>query len=325
MTQPLGAVDGTFAGTDPHAVYSLELSEIGPPHIPALAELPDIGPHATGLGNVAANISLPFELRTYGWQLQRGDRISSTDQHRAIAHQDSVIQALVDVAQDDDVPEVSVRLPGPVTVMVEGMLPSGQRILRDQGARHDVAAAWVDAVENLTSRIHSVIGAQTTIFVHEPQAEQAVEGKIRSVSGADVERSLDINEVRAMWQQAATTNATVLIDTTAGLSSTAAEVGSVALASPVGRTHQAERTWELVNAALSAERPVALYLSRQNEPKRFAESFVDQYLDWGLPPEGIDYLRLTSRFTMGSEQTVGPSLEWLRIVAEHVPGYLSTL
>ena len=76
MTQPIGVVEGTFAGTDPHAVYALELSEIGSPHIPALAELPDVGPHATGLGKIAANISLPFELRTYGWQLQRGDRIS---------------------------------------------------------------------------------------------------------------------------------------------------------------------------------------------------------------------------------------------------------
>lgn len=325
MTQPIAVVTGTFAGTDPHAVYALELSEIGSPHIPALAELPDVGPHATGLGNIAANISLPFELRTYGWQLQRGDRISSTDQHRATAHRDSVIQALVDIAQHDDVPEVSVRLPGPVTTMIDGMLPSGQRILRDPGARYDVAAAWVDAVENLTSRIHDVIGAQTTIFVQEPQAHQAIKGRIRSVSGADVERALDLNEVRSMWQQAVTTGATVLIDTTTELAATAAEVGSVALALPTERTHQAEGTWELVDSLISAEKPVALYVPHHGDPNRFAEGFIHQYLDWGLQPESIGNLRLTSRFEMGSEQTVGPGLEWLRTMAEHAPGYLSTL
>ena len=236
-----------------------------------------------------------------------------------------MIQALVDIAQHDDVPEVSVRLPGPVTTMIEAMLPSGQRILRDPGARYDVAAAWVDAVENLTSRIHDVIGAQTTLFVQEPQAGQAVEGRIRSVSGADVERALDRNEVRSMWQQAANTDATVLIDTTPELAATAAEVGSVALALPTGRTHQAERTWELVDSLVSAKQPVALYLPRHGDPNRFAEEFIHQYLDWGLPPEGICYLRLTSRFEMGSEQTVGPGLEWLRTMAEHAPGYLSTL
>ena len=325
MTQPIGVVDGTFAGTDPHAVYRLQLSEIGPPHIPALAELPQIGPHATDLGKIAANIALPMELRTYGWQLQRGDRISSPDQHRAIRHRDTILQAIVDVAQDQDVPEVSVSLPGPVTTSVWGMLPSGQRILRDAGARHDIAAAWADAAEHLVTRIREVIGARTTIIVQEPVAAQAVDGKIRSVSGADLERALDIHEVRGMWQLAAATEATVLIDTSLELSLTAAEVGSVLLPWPSGRSQQTEQTWELVDALVSKETPVGLQVPQHTEPKRFAEHFIQQYLDWGLAPSGLDQLRLVCTFDRASEFVVGTTLESLRTVADHAAGYLTSL
>src|SRR5699024_5040153 len=113
LTHPIGVVDGTFAGTDPHAVYALQLNELGAPHIPALVELPDVGPHATGLGKVIANMGLPFELRPYGWQLQRGTRRNAAIQLRAVSHRNSIIQAMADVAADDDVPAVSVRLAGP--------------------------------------------------------------------------------------------------------------------------------------------------------------------------------------------------------------------
>lgn len=325
MTHPIGVVDGTFAGTDPHAVYALQLSEIGPPHIPALAELPDVGPHATGLGKVIANMSVPFDLRPYGWQLQRGQRISSGDQLRAISHRDSVIQALVDVAEDTQLPEVSVRLLGPVATIISGMLPSGQRILRDPGARTDIAAAWADAVDNLTARIYDVVGAKTTILVQEHDAEQAVNGKIRSVSGADIERALDVNEVRAMWQLAAQTDATVYIETTAGLAATAAEVGSVALNWPTGRNQQTEQTWEMVDGLVAAERPVALDLPRGTDPERFAEQFIQQYLDWGLEPSGLDHLRLLQRFHCDSDIAVGAGLEWLRTVADHAAGYITTV
>ena len=325
MTQPTGVVDATFAGTDPHAVYALQLSEFGPPHVSALAELPAVGPHATGLGKVAASSSLPMELRTYGWQLQRGNRISSADQRRARTHRDSIIQAFVDVTQGAHIPEVSVRLPGPVTTVIEAMLPSGQRIVRDHGARQDVAGAWAEAVAELTSRIHDVIGAQTTIFVQEPQAQRAVDGKIRSVSGADVERALDISEVRSMWQLAAHTDATLLIDTTAGLASTAAEVGSVAMELPVGRTQRTEETWELVDSLVSAETPVGLYLPHNTTPELFAEDFIQQYLDWGLTPAGLEHVRLTLQLVSGAEREVGTGLEWLRTVAEHAAGYLATL
>lgn len=325
MTQPIGVVDGTFAGTDPHAVYRTQLAEIGRPHIPALAELPDVGPHATGLGKVAANIGLPMELRSYGWQLQRGERISSGDQHRAISHRDTILQAIVDIAQNQDVPDVAVRVLGPVTTSVAGMLPSGQRILRDAGARHDVGIAWVEALEHLVDRVRAVVGARTTIIVDEPRAAQAVKGTIRSVSGADVERAIDVSEVRAMWQRAAAIDATVLIETSGQLISTAAEVASVALPWPTGRTQQTEKTWEMVDALTSGHKPVGLQLPQHDEPKRFAEQFVQQYLDWGLAPQRLDQLRLLCTFDRAAERFVGARLESLRTMADHTGEYLTSL
>lgn len=325
MTQPIGVVDGTFAGTDPHAVYALQLAEIGPPHIPTLAELPAVGPRATGLGKVVASMGVPFDLRPYGWQLQRGQRITAVDQLRAVSHRDSVIQALVDVAEDTHLPEVAVRLLGPVETIVSGMLPSGQRILRDPGARADIAAAWADAVEHLTSRIRDVVGAKTTVIVQDHIAEHAVQGKIRSVSGADVERALDVNEVRAMWQLAADTDATVYIETAEGLAGTAAEVGSVVLKWPTGRNQRTEQTWEMVDGLVSAQTPVALQLPRGTDPERFAEELIQQYLDWGLEPVGLEHVRLVQQFHAESDMVVGRGLEWLRTVADHAAGYITTV
>lgn len=325
MTHPRGVVDGIFAGTDPHAVYKLQLSEIHPPHIPALAELPAVGPHATGIGKVIANIGLPFELRSYGWQLQYGERITSADQRRAQSHRDSIIQALVDVAEDQPVSEVSVRLLGPVTTMINGMLPSGQRILRDPGARRDIAAAWAEALHALTERIHAVIGAHTTVFIQEDQAQQAIDGQVRSVSGVDLERALDRTEVRSMWAQAAIPDATVLFESSTELSATAAEVGSVALDWPTGSSEATESTWELIDKLTSAETPVALHISPRGEPKRYAETLIQQYLDWGLSPSGLEHVRLVRRFAAEPERTVGAGLEWFITATEHAAQYLTTL
>lgn len=326
MTHPIGVVDGAFAGTDPHAVYARQLAEIGPPHVPALAELPAVGPHANGLGKVIANMGLPFELRTYGWQLQHGDRITSVDQRRAIAHRDILIQALVDVAEDAAVPEISVRLLGPVATIIAGMLPSGQRILHDAGARRDVAAGWAAALDNLTARVRDVVGAHTTVFVQEQQAEQAVHGTIRSVSGVDVERAIDHSEIRSMWELAVSVDATVLFETSPGLWATAADVGSVAVDWPTGRSTQTERTWQLVDELVTAEKPVALHVPWQGEPKRRAEELLQQYFDWDLPSAGLEHVRLSHRISeQDSDHTVGARLEWLRTLVEQAGGYLTTL
>lgn len=325
MTGPTAIVDGTFSGTNPHASYRLQLQEIGPPHIPALVELPQVGPHATGLGKVVANLSLPFELRSYGWQLQRGQRRTAVDQRRAISHRNSVIQALADVAQDTEVPDVSVRLVGPVETMISGMLPSGQRILRDAGARAEIAAAWADGAANLAEKIYEVVGARTTLLVQEPTAHTAVDGKIRSVSGADLERALEMHEVRTAWQLAVEVEATVLIETNARLRNTAAEAGGVLMAWPTGKSGNTERAWELIDGLLTAETPVALRLARGGNPERYAEELIHQYVDWGLDPTGLEYLRLLHRLNSESEVAVGAGLERLRTIADHAAGYASTL
>lgn len=325
MTHPLGVVDGTFAGTDPHAVYALQLNELGAPHIPALVELPDVGPHATGLGKVIANLGMPFELRPYGWQLQRGERRNAAIQLRAVSHRNSIIQAMADIAADDDVPAVSVRLLGPVSLLVDAMLPSGQRILRDAGARTDVAAAWAEGASDLIARIHSVLGARVSLFVQEHRADDVVNGTIRSASGADIERAVDISEIRSYWQQAAELDAEVFFETPVALLADAAQVGSVALHWPVGRSNQTEQTWELIDRLLSADNPVALHLQRRRDAERYAEELIQQYLDWGLDPANLEHVRLVYQFNLETEVAVGSGLEALRTIAGHAGGYASSL
>lgn len=325
MTQPVGLVDGTFAGTDLHAVYALQLSEIGAPHLPALAELPEVGPHATGLGKVIANLNLPFELRSYGWQLQRGDRISAIDQLRATSHRDSTIQALADVAEHTPVPELSVRLLGPIALMTSGWLPSGQRILRDPGARADIAGAWAEAAATLVRRIRTVLGAEPTVLVQEHTAQQAVDGQVRTASGAGFERSVDIAEVRDTWQLISQQDATVLIEAPADLVTTAAEVTGLVLDWPQGRNRAIEQTWERVDRLVQAETPVALHLEHRANPERYAEELIQQYLDWGLPFDGLGQLRLVQRFHAEPESQAGAKLQWLRAVADHAGEYAASL
>ena len=325
MTHPIGVVDGRFAGTDPHAVYALQLNELGAPHIPALVELPDVGPHAHGLGKLLANLNLPFELRPYGWQLQRGERRNAADQLRAISHRNSIIQAMADVAADDDVPAVSLRLLGPVSLLVDAMLPSGQRILRDPTARTDLAAAWAEGVADFIARIHSVLGARVCLFVQEHRAHDVINGTIRSVSGADVERAVDISEIRSYWQQAAELDAEVFFDTPYELLADAAQVGSVVLDWPVGRSNQTEQTWELIDGLVSAENPVALHIQRRRDTERYAEELIQQYLDWGLDPAALEHVRFVYQFNADAEVAVGAGLEALRTIADHAGGYASSL
>lgn len=322
---PIGLVDGTFAGTDPHSVYTLQLEEIGAPHQIALAELPEVGPHASGVGKVAANLSLPFELRSYGWQLQRGDRISSIDQLRAVSHRDSIIQALADVAADRTMPTVTVRLLGPVSMMISGWLPTGQRILRDSGARADITEAWAQAASSLVMRIRAVLGTAATIIIQEHDAQQAVAGRIRSASGADFEQSLDIAEVRSVWQTATAQTPTTLIETSSELLETATQVSGVLLNWPTGRSGATERTWELVDKLLQDETPVALHVERRENPKRYAEELIQQYLDWGLEPSGLEQINLVRQFHAEPEMEIGAGLQDLRVLAEHAAGYAASV
>ncbi len=325
MTHPIGLVDGTFAGTNPHAVYTLQLNELGAPHIPALVELPDVGPHATGLGKVIANLGLPFELRPYGWQLQRGERRNAAIQWRAVAHRNSIIQAMADVAADDDVPAVSIRLLGPISLLIEAMLPSGQRILRDAAARTEVAAAWAEGTSELIARIHSVLGARVSLFVQEHRADDVVNGTIRSASGADLERAVDISEIRSYWQQVAELDAEVFFETPAAVLPDAAQIGSVAVHWPVGRDDQTEQTWELIDKLLSTDNPVALHLQRRPDAERYAEELIQQYLDWGLDPVNLEHVRFVYQFNSETEVAVGSGLEALRTIAGHAGGYANSL
>lgn len=325
MTTPVGLVDGTFAGTDLHAVYELQRNEIGAPHIPALVELPDVGPHATGFGKVAANLSVPFELRSYGWQLQHGARISASDQLRAASHRDSAIQAMADVAADDAVPEVSVRLLGPVALMMSGWLPSGQRILRDAGARDDIAGAWAEGAATLIARIRAVLGAAPTILVDERQAHLAVNGQVRTASGASFERSIDVSEVRSYWESAVAQEASVLLETSDELVETAADVSGIMLDWPQGRNRTTERTWQRVDGLVQAGSPVALQVEHHDNPERYAEELVEQYLDWGVSHKGLEHVYFVRRFDRAGELETGSGLQWLRVLVDHAAGYAATL
>lgn len=322
MSQPIAVLDATWAGTDPHAVYRLQFGEISPPHSVALAEMPAVGPNATGLGKIAGIMSQPWELRPYGWQLQTGQRITNKDQLRARSHLHSTIQALSDVAQDRPVTNVTVRLQGPIATMTTGMLPSGQRIIGDHGARQHVVEAWAEGTTQLATTIEQILGATTTVLVEEHSAQQAIEGTLRTVAGADVERALDRAEVVEAWELLGSLEPTVLIDTTQQLHPIAAANGSIITQWPTGRTQHTEDTWQRIAQAVDAHQPVGVRLQDRTDAEYYAEELIDQYVDWGLPLAGLGHVRMIQSITHEhTELQAGRRLQHFQATVNHAAQY----
>jgi hypothetical protein len=191
---------GSWPGEDPVEAARIIRGELGSPHLPFLAELPDRGVGSDALGRTASLlVEMAVDVQPFGWRLV--DR-PGKDFRRAASALSTDINVLADVAGSEDVPapEVKVQLVGPMTLAAGLHLHNGERALIDFGARRDVAASLAAGVAGYLSRVKAAVpGARLVVQLDEPDIAAVLAGTIPTSSGYRTLRAVAGQEARESW------------------------------------------------------------------------------------------------------------------------------
>ena len=175
--------------------------ELGSPHMPFLAELPDRGVGSDSLGRTASLlVEMAVDVQPYGWRLV--DR-PGKDFRRAASALSTDVNVLADVAGAEDSPaaEIKVQLVGPLTLAAGLHLHNGERALIDYGARRDVAASLAAGVGGFLSRVAMAVpGARLVVQLDEPDIAAVIAGTIPTSSGYRTLRAVGGQEVTESWR-----------------------------------------------------------------------------------------------------------------------------
>lgn len=175
--------------------------ELGSPHVPFLAELPDRGVGSDALGRTASLlVDLAVDVQPFGWRLV--DR-PGKDSRRAASALSTDINVLADVAGAEETParDVKIQLLGPLSLAAGLHLHNGERSLLDYGARRDIAASLAAGVAEHLARISSAVpDAQVMVQLDEPDIAAVLAGTIPTSSGYRTLRAVGGQEVTEAWK-----------------------------------------------------------------------------------------------------------------------------
>lgn len=192
---------GPWPGEDPVEATRIIRGELGSPHLPFLAELPDRGVGSDALGRTASLlVEMAVDVQPYGWRLV--DR-PGKDFRRAASALSTDINVLADVAgaEDTSAPEIKVQLLGPLSLAAGLHLHNGERSLIDYGARRDVAASLAAGVGSHLSRVSAAVpGARLVVQLDEPDIAAVLAGTIPTSSGYRTLRAVGGQEVTESWR-----------------------------------------------------------------------------------------------------------------------------
>ncbi|GAB3187656.1 uroporphyrinogen decarboxylase/cobalamine-independent methonine synthase family protein [Nesterenkonia suensis] len=199
----LAAAGGVMPGTDAlRSAEHLETELTG--HLPALAELPCRGHHASLHGRAISLLTeLPAELTSYGWRLV--DR-PGADHRRALQLLRADVDTLADVrgaraeaGVDDHPAELLLHVLGPVSLAAQLALPGGEKVLVDHGARRDLAESLAAGIQDHLEHVRrSCSPAALHVVLHEPDHARVRSGSVPTVSGYRTIRALPRDETRRM-------------------------------------------------------------------------------------------------------------------------------
>ncbi len=295
---------GPWPGEDPVEAAKIIRGELGSPHLPFLAELPDRGVGSDAVGRTASLlVELAVDVQPYGWRLV--DR-PGKDFRRAVSALATDINILADVAGAEEKPaaEVKVQLVGPLSLAANLHLHSGERALLDYGARRDLAASLAAGVGLYLSRVSAAVpGARLAVQVDEPDIAAILAGTIPTSSGYRTLRAVGTSEARESWR--------VVLD--ALRSAGAAEIviavpeieapfeqilaaGADGIAVPLKAL--TSRQWEQLAGAVESDKRLwlgALDVAGSSLP-RVADCVEAVWRPWrqlGLPAESLSALRVT--------------------------------
>jgi len=192
---------GPWPGQDPVEATRIIRGELGSPHLPFLAELPDRGVGADAIGRTASLlVDLAVDVQPHGWRIV--DR-PGRDLVRARSALSTDINVLADIAGEEDsaAEEFKVQLRGPLSLAAGLHLHNGERALIDYGARRDIAASLAAGVGAHLAKVSAAVpGARLVVQLDEPDIASVLAGTIPTSSGYRTLRSVAGQEVTELWR-----------------------------------------------------------------------------------------------------------------------------
>lgn len=192
---------GPWPGEDPVEAARIIRGELGSPHLPFLAELPDRGVGSDALGRTASVLEgLAVDAQPFGWRLV--DR-PGKDLTRARSALSTDINVLADVigAEDSPAADLKLQLRGPLSLAAGLHLHNGERALIDHGARRDLSASLAAGVGAHLARLATAApGARLVVQLDEPDIAAVMAGTIPTSSGYRTLRSVAGSEVTESWR-----------------------------------------------------------------------------------------------------------------------------
>ena len=294
---------GPWPGEDPVEAARIIRGELGSPHLPFLAELPDRGVGSDALGRTASLlVELAVDVQPYGWRLV--DR-PGKDSRRAASALSTDINVLADVAGGEEIPasELKVQLMGPLSLAAGLHLHNGERALIDYGARRDIAASLAAGVGSYLSRVSSAVpGAKLVVQLDEPDIAHVLAGTIPTSSGYRTLRAVGGQEVTESWQ--------LVIEALRAAGAVEIVIAVPEVEAPIDRIVTAgadgvalplkaltSRQWEQLAAAVEAGRRVwAGALDPGRALPKVADAVESVWRPWhqmGLPASSLGSVRVT--------------------------------
>jgi hypothetical protein len=192
---------GPWPGEDPVEAARIIRGELGGPHLPFLAELPDRGVGSDPLGRTASLLEgLAVDVQPHGWRLV--DR-PGRDMMRARSALSTDVNVLADVigAEESSAAELKLQLRGPLSLAAGLHLHNGERALIDYGARRDLAASLAAGVDTHLRRLAAAApGARLVVQLDEPDIAAVMAGTIPTSSGYRTLRAVAGSEVSDSWR-----------------------------------------------------------------------------------------------------------------------------
>jgi hypothetical protein len=295
---------GSWPGEDPVEAARIIRGELGSPHLPFLAELPDRGVGSDALGRTASLlVEMAVDVQPFGWRLV--DR-PGKDFRRAASALSTDINVLADVAGSEDAPatELKVQLVGPMTLAAGLHLHNGERALIDFGARRDVAASLAAGVGSYLSRVSAAVpGARLVVQLDEPDIAAVLAGTIPTSSGYRTLRAVSGQEARESWsvviaalREAGAAEVIIAVPEIEAPFDRIFAAGADGIAVPLKAL--TSRQWEQLAGAVEGGKSIwagALEVSTGTLPKvsDVVESVWRPWRGLGLPPSSLRTLRVT--------------------------------
>ncbi len=196
-------------GSSAHEAMRIVAGEL--PDFVHVVELPARGPGSDVVGRTAgilASVDSGFGLETtpLGWRISRS---IGREMRRAQSWLNEDLDALEDGTSGYE-GAVKAAMCGPWTLAAQIELPTGERMLRDPGAVHDLAQALGEAARLHVAEVQQrVPGANVVLQLDEPALPTVLAGRIGTASGLSVYSAVDDQTAERVLREVLITGAGV--------------------------------------------------------------------------------------------------------------------